>query len=111
VKKFYRDSIKDALRNIGCPAAHLVYRGDKPTYIVYYSYRTQSIYADNKPIAEICYCTVEICSENGDMELADDVRTRLASNGWRVTDELEDYDSDAGVCRVILDINYTGGVR
>lgn len=106
---FYKKSIKNALRGIGCPVAHLLYKGDEETHITYYSYRREDThYANDVPILEGCFCTVEVFGKTDDQTLVEEVRKRLAESGWYISDEDEDYDEDKDLYVTRIDINYTG---
>ena len=84
------------------------YEGDATTYLVYYTYSTiPEGFADDNPIVESTFGTMDIYSNKNYKKLKNEVKRKLVKEcGFTWTDDgLEDYEEDTGLWHI--PINFT----
>ena len=98
--------------NVVIPIAHLHYKGKESTYLSYYTWsESPEEFADDVPILEGTYATIDIYSKRNFKNVLRQVKKTLKENGFTVTDTgPEDYEEDTGFYHVPVNFYYESEV-
>ena len=105
IEKVFKDFEFDGIK---IPIAPNIYKGDATTYLVYYTYSINPDgFADDMPIVESTFGTMDIYSNKNYKKLKNEVKKKLVKEcGFTWTDDgLEDYEEDTGLWH--CPINFT----
>lgn len=92
--------------DVEIPISPNIYNGEASTYLTYYTYNTKPEgFADDLPIVEGTYGTLDIYSNKNYKALKNEVKKKLVKEcgfTW-IQDGLEDYEEDTKLWHVPID--------
>ena len=99
--------IFDALKGLGVPVKHQVYKGSEKTYITFFKpFEQAGLFADNSELATEHYMQIDLWSKN-DLEillLYEKVRDMLRQNGMDRQDRQDFFENDTQTYHIAITI-------
>lgn len=103
LEKVFKDFTFD---DVEIPISPNIYNGEASTYLTYYTYNTKpEEFADDLPIVEGTYGTLDIYSNKNYKALKNEVKKKLVKEcgfTW-IQDGLEDYEEDTKLWHIPID--------